>query len=172
MLLCGVSAAQAQYENTRIKVGESAPELAYNDPEGKLLKLSEISKNRLVLVDFWASWCGPCRKANPRLVKLYHEYKGQKYKNAKKGFTVLSVSLDKAKDPWIKAIAKDSLTWEHHMSDLGGWESKAAEQYGVQFVPQAFLVMNGKVLGKYNNAEEAEGDIKKMLKSYKEEKAN
>ena len=85
---------------------------------------------------------------------------------------MLSVSLDKEKDPWIKAIAKYSLTWVQHMSDLGGWESKAAEQYGVQFVPQAFLVMNGKVLGKYNNAEEAEGDIKKMLKSYKDEKAN
>jgi thiol-disulfide isomerase/thioredoxin len=173
LLLAGATlAAQAQYENKKITVGEAAPELVYNNPEGKPLKLSEISKNRIVLVDFWASWCRPCRMANPRLVKLYHEYKDKKYKEAKKGFTVLSVSLDESKDKWIAAIAKDSLTWEYHMSDLGGWQSKTAEQYGVQFVPQAFLVMNGKVLAKYNNAEEAEADLKKMLKGGKKEKVN
>jgi thiol-disulfide isomerase/thioredoxin len=164
VLTCGMLTAQAQYENTKIKLNEPAPELAYNNPEGKILKLSEISKNRIVLIDFWASWCRPCRMANPRLVKLYNEYKGKKFKEAKKGFTVLSVSLDEGKDKWIAAIAKDSLTWEYHMSDLGGWQSKAAEQYGVQYVPQAFLVMNGKVLGKYNTAEEAEADIKKFIK--------
>ncbi|HYD20236.1 MAG TPA: TlpA disulfide reductase family protein [Flavipsychrobacter sp.] len=173
LLLAGSAfAANAQYENTKIKVGEPAPELAYNNPEGKTLKLSEISKNRIVLIDFWASWCRPCRMANPRLVKLYHEYKDKKYKEAKKGFTVLSVSLDESKDKWVAAIAKDSLSWEYHMSDLGGWQSKTAAEYGVQFVPQAFLVMNGKVLGKYNNAEEAEGDLKKMLKASKKEKTN
>ncbi len=170
-LVFSVLTAQAQYENTKIKVGEAAPELAYNDPEGKPLKLSEISKNRIVLIDFWASWCRPCRMANPRLVKFYHEYKDKKYEGAKKGFTVLSVSLDEGKEQWKAAIAKDSLTWEYHMSDLGGWKSAAAEQYGVQYVPQAFLVLNNKVLGKYNTAEEAEAELKKLEKSKKKKKA-
>lgn len=172
LLLGNFYSAEAQYENTKIKVGEPAPELAYNNPEGKQLKLSEISKNRVVLIDFWASWCGPCRKANPKVVKMYREYKEKKYKDAKKGFTILSVSLDEGKDKWIAAIAKDSLSWEYHMSDLGGWGSKAAAEYGVQFVPQAFLVYNGKVIGKYSQAEAAEADLKKLVKGYKEEKKN
>jgi thiol-disulfide isomerase/thioredoxin len=163
-LTFGAYSAQAQYENTKVKVGEPAPELAYKTPEDKELKLSSISKNRIVLIDFWASWCGPCRRANPRLVKLYDEYKDKKYNGAKKGFTILSVSLDEAKEKWVAAIAKDSLKWEYHMSDLGGWKSKAAESYGVQYIPQAFLVLNGKVIGKYNFAEEAEAELKKLEK--------
>jgi thiol-disulfide isomerase/thioredoxin len=165
-------AAQAQYENTKIQVGQPAPDLAYSNPKGDTLKLSEIGKKRVVLIDYWASWCRPCRMANPRLVKLYNEYKDKKFKNAKKGFTVLSVSLDRSKDDWIAAIAKDSLSWEYHISDLGYWNSKAAEQYGVQFVPQAFLVADGKIVGKYANAEAAEEDLKKLLKGYKEPKNN
>ncbi|MCW3121465.1 MAG: resA 5 [Flavipsychrobacter sp.] len=156
--------AQAQYENTKVKVGEAAPELVYKNPEDKELKLSAISKNRVVLVDFWASWCGPCRRSNPGLVRMYNEYKEKKYTGAKKGFTILSVSLDESKDKWLAAIAKDSLKWEYHMSDLGGWQSKAANSYGVQYIPQAFLVMNGKVIGKYNTAEEAAADLKKLEK--------
>lgn len=164
VLVLGVGVAKAQYENTKVKIGQAAPELAYNNPEGKELKLSEISKKRVVLIDFWASWCRPCRKANPGLVKFYHEYKDKKFKDAKKGFTVLSVSLDEGKDKWVAAIAKDSLTWEYHMCDMGGWKSKAAELYGVQYIPQAFLVHNGKIVGMYQSAEAAEGDLKKLLK--------
>ncbi|MBL7719848.1 MAG: TlpA family protein disulfide reductase [Flavipsychrobacter sp.] len=165
LLALGSYNAHAQYENTKVKVGEPAPELAYQTPDGKEIKLSELSKNRIVLVDFWASWCGPCRRSNPGLVKLYKEHTEKKYiKEAKKGFTILSVSLDDNKDKWVAAIAKDSLTWDNHISDLGGWRSKAAETYGVQYIPQAFLVLNGKVLGKYNTAEESVADIKKLEK--------
>ena len=163
LALSFAAAAQAQWENTKIKVGQKAPELAYPTPEGKTLKLSELSKGRYVLIDFWASWCGPCRRANPRLVQLHKEYRSQQFKDAKKGFTILSVSLDAKKDAWVKAIEQDSLNW-YHMSDLGSWNSKTAETYGVQFVPQAFLVgPDGKIVGKYMNAELAEEDLKKAL---------
>jgi thiol-disulfide isomerase/thioredoxin len=79
--------ASAQYENTAIKLGQKAPELAFPNPEGKPYKLSEINKGNYVLLDFWASWCGPCRMSNPGLVRMYKEYSTKKFKDAKKGFT-------------------------------------------------------------------------------------
>lgn len=154
----------AQYQNTKIEVGQKAPELAYENPQGKVIKLSDINKQRVILIDFWASWCGPCRMANPALVAFYEKYSKMKYKNAKKGFTILSVSLDKAKEPWIDAIEKDKLTWPYHMSDLGGWQSKAAAEYGVNFVPQCMLVdANGVILGKYQRVEECINDLEKLI---------
>jgi thiol-disulfide isomerase/thioredoxin len=165
LALASFSVAQAQYTNTKIEVGQKAPELAYNNPEGKELKLSDINNKRVILLDFWASWCGPCRMANPSLVEFYKKYSAMKYKNAKNGFSIVSVSLDKAKEPWIEAIKKDNLTWPYHMSDLGGWQSKAAAEYGVMFVPQAFLIDgNGVVIGKYNRAEECIKDLEKLIK--------
>jgi thiol-disulfide isomerase/thioredoxin len=158
------SAANAQYSNDKIKVGQKAPDLAYSTPEGKTLRLSEINKGSYVLLDFWASWCGPCRHANPGLVRMYKEYSAKKFKGATKGITVVSVSLDKSKDAWVNAIKQDNLSWPYHMSDLGYWNSAPAAAYGVQYIPQAFLIdPNGKILGKYNTAEEAEGDIKKYV---------
>jgi len=152
-------------ENTTVKVGQKAPELKFQNPEGKTIELSKIAKDHVVLVDFWASWCRPCRTANPRLVDLYNRYQGKKIKGAKKGFTILSVSMDQKKEAWVKAIADDKLTWEYHMSDLGGWDSKPAQIYGVQYIPQAFLVgSDGKVIGTYQFAEQAEADLQKMLK--------
>jgi thiol-disulfide isomerase/thioredoxin len=166
LLSVGLAATtQAQYSNETIKLGQKAPELAFANPAGQTIKLSDLNKNRIVLVDFWASWCRPCRIANPKLVALYHKYKTQKFKNAKDGFTILSVSLDQNKDAWVNAISKDNLNWENHISDLGGWQSRPAEIYGVQFVPQAFLVdQNGTIIGKYMTAEEAEADLQKLVK--------
>lgn len=164
LLLCScftVLSVQAQ-ENTKIQLGEKAPELKFSDPSGKELSLEEICKGRIVLLDFWASWCRPCRGANPRLVALYNEYKDKKFRDAKKGFTIVSVSLDQKKEAWIKAIEDDKLVWEYHMSDLGSWNSKAAEIYGVQFIPQAFLIgPDGKIVGKYMLAEQAKEDLAK-----------
>lgn len=157
--------ASAQYQNTTIKVGQAAPELSYPSPEGKVLSLKEINKGRYVLLDFWASWCGPCRLASPSVVKLYQEYKDKKFKDASKGFTIVSVSLDRNKDSWVKAIQKDNLYWPYHMSDLKAWQSEAASKYGVRFIPQAFLIgPDGKIIGAYNSPEAAGEELAKFLK--------
>ncbi len=166
LLAFGIHTANAQYENTKIKVGQKAPELAFSDPEGKPLKLSEINKGRVVLLDFWASWCGPCRRASPEVVALYKKYSEKKFPKAKKGFTVVSVSLDQKKEAWIQAIKNDGLTWPYHMSDLGGWKSQPAAIYGTEFIPQSFLLdEKGNIVGKYTQIEEVSKDIDKLLAS-------
>lgn len=119
-------------------VGNKAIDLAYASPEGKTISLSSL-KGKMVLLDFWASWCGPCRMENPHVVRAWNKYKDAKFKNGK-GFTIYSVSLDQNKDHWIKAIAKDSLAWPYHVSDLGGWQSRPAAIYGVNSIPANFLL--------------------------------
>lgn len=154
----------AQYQNNTIAIGSKAPELAFANPSGETIKLSDIYEDRIVLVDFWASWCRPCRGANPRLVAMYNKYKDKKYEGAKKGFTVLSVSLDRDKNKWVDAITKDSLTWEYHMSDLGSWNSEPAKIYGVSYIPQAFLIgPDGNVIATYNSAEQAAEELEKRI---------
>lgn len=160
-----------QISNTRISIGQQAPELTFSNPQGETLSLSEISKGRIVLLDFWASWCRPCRSANPRLVAFYNEYKDRKFKDAKYGFTIVSVSLDRKKEDWVAAIAADKLTWPYHLSDLGGWSSQAVSIYGVEFIPQAFLIgPDGKVVGKYMFAEEAAKDMVNFSEKGKKKK--
>ncbi len=160
-----ICSASAQYENTKIKIGQKAPNLSFNSPEGKKITLSEVNKGRYVLVDFWASWCGPCRRSNPGLVRMYNDFSKKKFKGAKNGFTVVSVSMDKNKDAWMQAIKQDGLSWPYHMSDLVDWNTgkcEPANAYGIQYIPQAFLLdPSGNVLGKYMTAEEAEKDIMK-----------
>jgi thiol-disulfide isomerase/thioredoxin len=110
-----------------------------NGLDGKARKLSDL-KGKVVLIDFWASWCGPCRRENPNVVRAYQQYKS-------KGFEVFSVSLDKAKEPWEKAIEQDGLVWPNHVSDLAGWSNVAAAAYGVTAIPATFLIdQEGKVV--------------------------
>lgn len=164
LLLAMAFTASAQYENTTISLGQTAPELEYKSPMGKSISLKSVGKGRYVLLDFWASWCGPCRQASPQLVQLYEKYKKKTFKGAPKGFAIYSVSLDGNKDAWVKAIEKDKLVWENHVSDLKKWDSEAAEIYGVQFIPQAFLIgPDGKVIGKYMNVLEAAKDLDKFV---------
>ena len=92
-----------------------------------------------MLIDFWASWCGPCRRENPNVVAAYAKYKEAKFKKAK-GFDIYSISLDKNMNAWKQAIGKDRLTWSNHVCDFGGWQSKAASAYGVRSIPASFLI--------------------------------
>ena len=138
-------------------IGSPAPEISLMDPEGNIRKLSSL-KGKVVLIDFWASWCGPCRKENPNVVAMYGKYKD-------KGFDIYSVSLDKDKESWLKAIAKDNLTWPNHVSDLKYWKSDGAAAYGVTAIPFTVLVdKKGKIVAKKLRGEELENKVQELCK--------
>lgn len=115
--------------------GEKAPEIVLKNVDGKTVKLSKL-KGKMVLIDFWASWCGPCRRENPNVVEAYNKYNKLKFKNAK-GFEVLSVSLDRNEQAWKEAIEKDGLIWKNHGWDKDG---KIAQAYKVYSIPSGFLI--------------------------------
>ena len=119
-------------KNSKYGQGEMAPDIVMNDPDGKERKLSDL-RGKVVLLDFWASWCGPCRRENPNVVRAYEKYKDD-------GFEVFSVSLDSDAARWKKAIEQDQLVWPNHVSDLQGWRSAAAREYGISSIPHTMLI--------------------------------
>ena len=140
-----------------VALGAAAPEFAEADTSGKTVSLSSF-RGKYVLIDFWASWCGPCRHENPNVVKAFNRFKGQ-------NFTIIGVSLDKtgAKDKWLAAIHKDGLTWTQ-VSDLKFWDSKAAALYAVRGIPQNFLLdPNGKIIAKNLRGDDLDDKLEELF---------
>lgn len=147
---------KAQAENDKLlAVGKPVPTINLPDPSGRKRSLQEF-RGKVVLIDFWASWCKPCRAENPNVVKAYEQFKG-------KGFEVFSVSLDKSKDAWERAIIEDGLRWTH-VSDLQFWNSEAARAYGVQGIPFAVLIdKDGNIIAKNLRGEALIQKLKEVL---------
>ncbi len=137
-------------------VGALAPELAFKDPDGNIRKLSDL-RGKVVLIDFWASWCGPCRRENPnvrRIYSLYHD----------KGFEIYSVSLDRDAASWKRAIVDDKLVWPNHVSDLKQWQSEGAAIYGVRSIPATFLLdREGRIVARDLRGESLEKAVKQLV---------
>ena len=176
-----INRTRAQYAQQQasqlIKIGQPAPDIKLPSPDGKEYSLSDL-KGNVVLLDFWASWCGPCRRENPNVVKAYDRFKD-------KGFTVYSVSLDGVdsrtaarlggpeqaekqrdamKNRWVNAIERDRLAWPYHVSDLKKWESLPAQTYGVRGIPKAFLIdQEGKIVAMDLRGGALERELEKLL---------
>ena len=146
---------------TGLETGQRAPELSYNSPDGKTYTLSSL-RGQLVLIDFWASWCMPCRVENPNLVNVYLKYKDKKFTRGN-GFTVYSVSLDTDHQAWTNGIAKDGLVWKTHVSDLQGWKSVPAAMYQVDAIPANFLIDGEGIIIAKNLRAEALGSMMESL---------
>ncbi len=144
-----------------LNLGNKAPEISLVDPNGQTLSLSSI-KGKIVLIDFWASWCGPCRRENPTVVKVYQTFKDKKLLGGN-GFTIFSVSLDANADAWKKAIGMDGLEWPNHVSDLQGWNSAVVSRYGITGIPTNFLINDkGVIINKNLRGDELIGAITKL----------
>ena len=137
-------------------IGTEAPNISLQDPKGKTIELKSL-RGKVVLLDFWAAWCRPCRMENPNVVAMY-----KKYKN--KGFTVYSVSLDKTREAWVQAIQQDGLEWENHVSDLQYWNSAGARLYNVSSIPATFLIgKDGKIIDKNLRGAALEAKLMQIL---------
>jgi peroxiredoxin len=139
----------------QLKVGQQAPEISLPDTKNKVVTLSSL-KGKVVLIDFWASWCMPCRASIPAVVKLYNKYQS-------KGFEVYGVSIDEKKTAWLKAIEKDKINYTQ-VNDKAGWYAKVTEVYGVNEIPATFLIdKNGMIAGINLEGKELEEKVKELL---------
>jgi peroxiredoxin len=143
-------------QESALKLGQEAPDFTLPDPGGKMVSLSSF-RGKYVLVDFWASWCGPCRQENPNVVSAFRQY-------SNKNFTILGVSLDKAKEPWLKAISDDQLTWTH-VSDLKYWESAVVPIYNIEGIPfNVLLDPAGKIIAQNLRGTSLQAKLAEVLK--------
>ena len=165
LLACGSHSQGKNDKNAVVglNVGNRAPELSYKDPEGKTIALSSL-QGKMVLIDFWASWCPPCRRENPNVVNAYQEFKDKNFQNGN-GFTVYSVSCDKDHDSWVNAINSDHLVWKNHVSDLKGWESEATYIYKISSIPSNILIDGNGIIVAWNlRGEELTSKLRSLLK--------
>jgi peroxiredoxin len=150
LVICAGWSAGAQ-----VKIGEPAPEISLPGTNDSIVKLSSF-RGKLVLVDFWASWCPPCRQANPGLARLFSQYHA-------KGFEILGVSIDSRKPDWLRAISRDRINYPQ-VNDRAGWASKAAERYGVDQIPTSFLIdKNGLIIAIDPQGKVLEDKLKEMV---------
>ncbi len=146
-----------------INVGDRIPDIKGDNTTSQSLELKAL-RGKIVLVDFWASWCPPCRHENPNLVKAYANYSSSEFKNGK-GFEIFSISLDQRKTDWTKAIEKDKLTWANHICDFKGWYSPICEEFGIESIPSNLLIdKDGIILAKNLRGEALENTLKALLK--------
>lgn len=138
-----------------LNIGDEAPNLEFKNPDGKMVSLKSL-RGKVVLIDFWASWCRPCRMENPNVVSAYNKFKD-------KGFEIYGVSLDKSQEAWVKAIQQDKLNWTN-VSDLGGWNSAGAATYGVRSIPANFLINeDGIIVAKGLRGANLHAELQKLM---------
>ncbi|MEA3317035.1 MAG: TlpA disulfide reductase family protein [Bacteroidota bacterium] len=164
-LLFALGVISINIYSQNLEEGDKAPNIIQNSFNGDEFDLSEL-KGKMVLIDFWASWCKPCRKENPNIVEIYKEYKDESFKNGE-GFTILSVSLDFKKENWIKAIKNDKLEWPYHVCDFKGWRNAAGVKYNVKSIPTSYLIDGkGIIVGTNLRGD----DLKKALRKQRKKK--